>query len=193
MNGVIRRVGAGVLFMFLAVNGRAVAESIQYRVLATSKTSTMEKEMNAAAEAGYRFTTVMGGETSFGGSEVVVVMQRTDAAGRPRYGYKLLATSKTSTMQQELQRASDDGYEYVGQTVFETAFGGHEVVCLLERDKDASRGTKYEYKLVATKRTSTLEKEVESSGAAGYQVLGMTVGETLLGGKELIAITRRAK
>lgn len=193
MKTAIRRLVAGTFVVSLAVSGQVLAEGIQYRVLATSKTSTMEKEMNGAAEAGYRFTTVMGGETSFGGSEVVVVMQKSESAGRPRYVYKLLATSKTSTMQQELQRASDDGYEYVGQTVFETTFGGKEVVCLLERDKDASQSAKYEYKLVATKRTSTLEKEIEASGAAGYQVLGMTVGETLIGGKELIAITRRAK
>lgn len=193
MKTAIRRLVAGTFAVSLAVSGQVLAESIQYRVLATSKTSTMEKEMNGAAEAGYRFTTVMGGETSFGGSEVVVVMQKSESAGRPRYVYKLLATSKTSTMQQELQRASDDGYEYVGQTVFETTFGGKEVVCLLERDKDASPSAKYEYKLVATKRTSTLEKEIEASGAAGYQVLGMTVGETLIGGKELIAITRRAR
>lgn len=182
---------AGALVIFAVATQQIAAEGIDYRVLATSKTSTMEKEMNAASEAGFRYTTVMGGETSFGGSEVVVLMQRSSGASKPRFAYRLLATSKTSTMQQELQKASDDGYQYVGQTVFETAFGGQEVVCLLERDKDAATAVKYEYRLVATKRTSTLEKEIASSGAGGYQVLGMTVGETLLGGKELIAITRR--
>jgi hypothetical protein len=38
---------------------------IEYRVLATNKTSTMGKELNEAAEAGYRFKGVMGGETSW--------------------------------------------------------------------------------------------------------------------------------
>ena len=67
----------------------------EYKVLATSKTSTMEKEMNAAAEAGYAFATVMGGETAFGGAEAVVVMQKDP---RPAAKvYKLLATSKTGT------------------------------------------------------------------------------------------------
>ena len=45
-------------------------------LLATSKTSTMEKEMNAAAEAGYVYSAVMGGETALGGTEAVVVMQK---------------------------------------------------------------------------------------------------------------------
>ena len=41
-----------------------------YRVLATSKTSTMEKEMNEAASAGFSFAGVMGGETAVGSKEV---------------------------------------------------------------------------------------------------------------------------
>ena len=55
----------------------------EFKVLATSKTSTMEKEMNNAAEAGYAFQGVMGGETAFGGKEVVVIMGRT-AGQKPK-------------------------------------------------------------------------------------------------------------
>jgi hypothetical protein len=75
---------------------------IDYRVLATAKTSTMEKELNEGAEAGFRFQAVMGGDTAIGGSEVVAVMSRTGAS-KGRFRYKLLATSKTSTMEKELQ------------------------------------------------------------------------------------------
>ena len=53
-----------------------------HRLLATNRTSTMQKEMREAAEAGYRFAGVMGGETSFGGSEVVVVMSRNPEVAR---------------------------------------------------------------------------------------------------------------
>jgi hypothetical protein len=164
--------------------------SYDYRVLATSKTSTLEKEMNEAADAGFRFSFVMGGETAVGGSEGVAVLTKTGQGGR--YSYKLLATSKTSTMQKELQEASDGGFEYRDQTVFKSMFGGHEVVCILERDKEAMTH-KYEYKLVATTKTSTLEKELREVGTAGYEVMGMTVAKTALGGKELVAITRKAR
>lgn len=166
-------------------------DSVTYRVLATSKTSTMQKELMEAAEAGYRFVDVMGGETSFGGKEVVVVMQKI-TSGPARFAYKLLATSKTSTMQRELQDAANDGYEFVGQTVFESLFGGKEVAVILERDKDASMKTKWEYKLLATKKTSTLQKELDEAGKQGYQALGMTVGDTAIGGGELVVITRKA-
>lgn len=161
-----------------------------YRVLATSRTSTLEQEMNAAAEAGFRFAFVMGGETAVGGSEGVAVLSRTGEGGR--YSYKLLATTKTSTMQKELQEASDAGFEFRDQTVFKSRFGGEEVVCILERDKDAP-ARQYEYKLIATTKTSTLEKELREAGAAGYEALGMTVGKTALGGKELVAITRKVR
>ncbi len=95
-------------------------------------------------------------------------------------------------MQKELQGAADAGFEYRGQTVFRSTFGGQEVVCILERDK-ASEPRRYDYRLVATTKTSTLEKELREAGAAGYEVIGMTVSKTAMGGKELVAITRKAR
>ena len=79
-----------------------------YRVLATSRTSTMEKEMNEAGSASYGFMGVMGGETGVGGKEVVVVMgKRTGADDSVRKKYRLLATQRTGTMQKEMQQAGD--------------------------------------------------------------------------------------
>ena len=160
------------------------------KVLATNKTSTLEKEMNEAADAGFRFAAVMGGETSFGGSEAVVIMTRLDGS-KPNYAYKLLATNKTGTMQKELQQAGDAGFEYRGQTSFKSMFGGKEVVVLLERDKSIERPQHYEYKLLATKKTSTMQKELAEAGAAGFQFVGMTVSDTLVGGAEVVCILRR--
>ena len=60
---------------------------------------------------------------------------------------------------------------------------GGEVVCILERDKDES-ARKYDYKLLATTKTSTLEKELREVGAAGYEIMGMTVSKTAMGGKD---------
>lgn len=162
----------------------------EYRVLATSKTSTMEKEMNAAAEAGYAFAAVMGGETAFGGAEAVVVMQKDPKPSAK--AYKLLATNKTGTMQKELRDAADVGYHYVGKTVFSSMFGGEEIVVIMERDKDNPKATE-DYLLIATSKTSTLEKELNEAGAMGYQAIDMTVGKTAMGGQELVVLARRDK
>lgn len=163
---------------------------IDYKVLATSKTSSMEKEMNDAGAAGYRFVDVMGGETAMGGKEVVVLMQKGgDVTGT--YRYKLLASNRTGTMQKELSDAALDGYDFIGQTVFESMFGGEEVVTIVERG--AAPQSDYIYKLVATSRTSTLQREIADLGREGYQALGMVVGKTALGGNELVVVARKQK
>ncbi len=162
-----------------------------YRVLATTRTSTMEKEMNAAAADGYTFYGVMGGETAMGGKEVVVVMGKDVSLPSPvRRKYKLLATSRTSTMQKEIQQAGDEGFEYLGQTVFESAFGGKEVSVILQRNLDTP-AKRLEYKLLATSRTSTMQKELRQAGESGFQFLGMTVGKTAMGGNEVVCFLRR--
>jgi hypothetical protein len=50
-----------------------------------------------------------------------------------QYEYRLLATNKTGTMQKELTEVGDQGFEFVGITVAETAFGGNEVVTITGR------------------------------------------------------------
>ena len=84
-----------------ALSAAAGSDRIDYRLLATTKTSSMEREMNEAAASGYVFSSLMGGETAFGGKETVVIMSRTSDGG-PTRAYKLLATNKTSTMEKEL-------------------------------------------------------------------------------------------
>jgi hypothetical protein len=169
----------------------AVTPGMEYKLLATNKTSTMQKELNQAAGSGFRYDGVMGGETSFGGSETVVIMSRNPKENTGgQFEYRLLATNKTSTMQKELQAAADEGYEYRGQTVFNTTFGGEEVVVILERDREA-KTRQFEYKLLATKKTSTMQKELEEAGKNGYTFVGITVGNTALGGKEVVVILRR--
>ena len=164
-------------------------DPIEYRLLATNKTSTMEKEMNQAAAEGFRFEGAMGGETAGGGNEMVVIMSREPAADGPRYDYKLLATNKTSTMQKELSEAGAAGFIYSGQTIYDSAFGGREVVVILERS--AAAETAYEYRLLATARTSTMQKELNEAGRAGFMFCGMTVAETSFGEREVVSILRR--
>jgi hypothetical protein len=167
------------------------AQATIYKVLATSKTSTMEREMKAAGAEGFRFVAVMGGETATAGSEVVVLMGRDGDSSSRKYDHKLLATSKTATMQKELQLASDMGFEYVGQSVFASMFGGQEVVVILQKDLSVTARSRWEYRLLATSKTSTMEKELRDTSELGFEVLAMTVGKTAMGGAELVVITRR--
>lgn len=168
------------------------AAGYEYRLLATNRVATMQKEMQEAAAAGYAFEEVVSGDTSFGGSEVVVIMSRPAGdAPKARYEYKLLATSKTSTMQKELEEAGEAGFLHRDETVFKKTFGT-EVAVILERDL-TKPSVIYEYKLLATRKTSTLQKEMTEAGAEGYQFVGVSNGVTSFGGNEVVAIMRRPK
>lgn len=186
---VYRRVAFALGMLLLTFPLPALCQNrVDYRVLSTTKTSTMQKEMQEAAEAGYRFGDVMGGSTAFGGSEVVVVMTKSTEG---QFDYRLLATNKTSTMQKEMQEAGDAGFEYRGQTVFKSGFGGKEVVAILERPRDLKAPQRFEYRLLATNKTSTMQKELQEAGEQGFEFVGLTVAKTLMGGDEVVSILRR--
>ena len=176
----------------LAAAAPVFAQAYTYKILATSKTSTMQKEMQEAGDTGFRFVAVMGGETAIGGKEVVVLVEKA-ADDKNTYSYRLLATSKTSTLQKELQEAGDAGFHTVGQTVFESAFGGKETVAIVEKGSADPNTRRWEYKLIATSKTSTLEKELKEVADAGFQAVDLTVGKTALGGSEIVVITRRPR
>lgn len=189
MNRLLR-VGVVVAVLVLLVAVPARAQDRSYKILATNKTSTMEKELKEAGQLGYHFVAVMGGETGFGGSEAVVLLERIKD-DKNTYGFRLLATNRTSTLQKELQDAGEAGYHAVGQTVFESMFGGKETVAIVQKSSDQALAVEYEYKLVATNKTSTLEKELRVVAEAGYEAIDLTVGKTAMGGNEIVVITRR--
>lgn len=187
MNTINARIVLAALLLTQVLSA-ADANRIDYRVLATSKTSTMEKEMNDAGDSGFQFSSVMGGDSAVGGKEVIVVLRK--AAGAPnseKRAFKLLATSKTSTMQKEMQQLGDQGFEYQGQTVFSSSFGDKEVVVIMQRNPNAAART-VQYRLLATSKTSTMQKELQEAGDADFQLMGMTISKTALGGAEMVCI-----
>ena len=64
-----RKIVARAVFSIVAASfalsvATAADQPLDYRLLATSKTSTMEKELNEAGSAGYHFSKAMGGVTA---------------------------------------------------------------------------------------------------------------------------------
>lgn len=151
------------LLLALASVSAFAADAEEYKLLATKRTSTMEKELNEAAAEGYRLDGTIGGEVN--GGEIITVMRR--AKGDAKYHYKLLATSRTGTMQKELQEAANEGYDYAGYT----ARG--EVMVILERDVNKPARRNYDYKLLATSRTTTMQKELDEATADGYEFVAV--------------------
>ena len=134
--------GLAIVLALLAFTLSATAQQAEqpdkYLLLATNRTGTMEDELNEAGDRGYRFAGTQGGETAFGGNEVVIIM-KLDAEGR-RFHYLLLATNRTGTMEREMNEAPPE-YEFVGMTMFSSTFGGNEAAVILEAEigDDSSR------------------------------------------------------
>lgn len=190
--GSILRVLAAIGASLAVSNGASAADrSFDYRVLATSKTSTMEKELNEAAAAGYRFIKVTGGKMTNGGQVIIAMVKEPLVPGQEGRSYRLLSTTKTSTMQTEMQELADKGYSYLDHTVFESASGGKEVGVIMELNSRQSAGPRTSYRLLAATRSTTMQKELMQMGAQGYALLGFAVGKTEAGGSEIIAILKK--
>lgn len=153
----------------------------KYLLLATVKTSTMQKEMDEASALGYRV--IVGSPTA--GSEMVLLLERQPESTK-RYQYKLLATTKTSTMEKELNQAAREGYRLMPSTMIsKEGMLSVEIVCVLER---APTDDRFEYKLLATSLTSTMQKEITEAMAAGYEVAGMVSR-----GEHMVIMERKTK
>jgi hypothetical protein len=168
-----------VAIVVLFLTTYAVSQSTpEYRLLATSRTSTMETEINQMASQGYKLVSTMGGDTHEG--EIITVMRKLpEGDAKDRFQYKLLATERTGTMQRELQGAADQGYEYAG------VMARGEVMLILERDKTLASQPHSQYRLLATTLTGTMQKEMNQAASDGYECLA------LLKRGEIMAIMRR--
>ena len=91
----------------------------------------------------------------------------------PDQRYLLLATQRTATMQEELDGAAAQGFRLLPRTMSSKSrrFSGEEIVVVLERAPKA--GQLYEYKVLATTRTATLQAEVAEAVAEGFVIAGM--------------------
>lgn len=144
------------------------AEEPHYKLLATRRTGTMQKEIDEVSAQGYRI--LVGSPTS--GTEMAVFLSREGTPENP-FKYKLLATTRTGTMNKEINELADGGYRLIPSTMIAKPqmLGGVEIVMIMERPPVLRK--QYEYKLLATTLTSTLQKEVTEAQDAGFKIVGM--------------------
>jgi len=63
-------------------------------------------------------------------------------------------------------------------------------VVIMEADP-SRKDLRSSYRLLATNKTSTMQKELQEAGSQGYVLLGLTVGKTEIGGDEIVAVLRK--
>lgn len=139
----------------------------KYVLLATKKTGTMQDELDEVSAKGFRI--LMGSPTS--GSEMALLLERV-AEPPNTFKYKLLATTRTGTMNKELNEAAQEGYRMLPRTMIAKAGAlSVEIVVILERDP--KQEMRYEYRLLATTLTSTLQKEMLEALRDGFALAGI--------------------
>jgi hypothetical protein len=111
------------------------SDRYEYRLLSTIRTSTLQRELDAAAADGYRVVpravTTKTAASLFTDNdfELLVIMEKAPAEG-PTLRYQVLATSRTGTLQNELTQAQGEGWTLVTLVV------RGEVIAILEKVRD---------------------------------------------------------
>ena len=157
-----------------------------YKVLATRRASTLERELNAAAAVGYRFEALtwrvggsLWGVVPIPGDrkEMMAIVAR--SAPPARFSYRVVAArdETESELETRLNEAGEAGYRVreVGTSV------------ILERD-EAADPVAMEFRVVTTTRISTLEAEIAAAGRDGYRPVGLAPPGMIEG---LVAILSR--
>ena len=98
--------------------------------------------------------------------------------------YLLLATNRTGTMEKELNEAGERGYRFADTQGGATSFGGNEAVVIMQLDPE---GRRFRYILRSTKRTGTMQREMNEAPPE-YDFVGMTVFSSTFGGDEVAVI-----
>ena len=132
-----------------------------YVFLDTEQTSTLQRELQEAADNGYRLVSGFG---SWGRPTVILekVLEPDPIE------YLLLATRKTGTLQGEIAEAAAQGYRLT--SVFEN---GGEALVVMQRPPGQADPT-HEYVVLGTKRVDTMEEEFLAAAANGFKLVGQS-------------------
>ena len=169
-----------------AHTSEADADDRSFKVLATRRASTLERELNAAAAVGYRLQTLTWrvGGLAWGvlpipgdRREMMAIVART--AQPARFSYRVVAATDEaeSKLEARLNEAGEAGFRVreVGTSV------------ILERD-EAADPVATEFRVVTTTRIGTLEAEIAAAGRDGYRPVGLIPPSAIEG---LVAILSR--
>lgn len=84
--------------------------------------------------------------------------------------YLILSTKRIQTMEKELDAVAAKGF----RVMYSAPTAALDMALLLENVKKENRGN-YSYKILATSRIQTMEKEVNELAAQGYRLLPRTI------------------
>ena len=162
----------------------------EYQFLSVKLEGTLQKELSKVVAQGYRplemvravdnsvkraaFSMIVpaGGLIMRKEERTLITVRElapTTNAASSKIEYKFLATKKVATMEEEMNAAAKEGFRYHSSSP--------GLLTLMIRDT-TEKNTKqhYEYKLLATLRTDTMQKEMQEMGEIGFNYLSTSSG-----------------
>src|SRR5215470_8171202 len=102
--------------------------------------------------------------------------------------FRAISTKQLATFEKELSELAGQGFRLERLLESFTIF---YQAALLSRLQTEGGAAKYEYKLLTTRRVTTLEKELEAAAAEGYEVRGiMSAGKPYVGSEMVLVLER---
>lgn len=154
------------------VNLSVADYSRPYVLLATTRTSTLEKEMADAVAHGFRL------HSGSAADELVYLMERQDASA-PRADYVVLSTNKRETLEREMNQAAARGYRlhpFSLAGILRSMSGTFETIAVMEKRESPA----IEYRVIATARAGTFEKELSAALEQGWDFVAMPKSGALM-------------
>lgn len=177
-----------------------VGKPEQTIVLDARKLSTMQKELDQAAAAGYRMkfaetldlevgvrasetkgtVKTRGSEEGYSfttrSTEISVHLDEIQVTmvkqGEPPgdYQYKVFSASRASTMEKELNRFGDQGFRLIPESATKRKTVIGVEELVLIMERSIGSAIRYRYTVLATDRESTLQKEIDLTRKGGFNL-----------------------
>ena len=155
----------------------------EYKLLATRRAETMEKEIMEAAGQGYEMRGLISllrpGFAAFIGDETTALMERPFGESARRYEYKVLSSTREKAIEKELNDAVSAGFTPMEVLLSQDARRGISVLlgpkfaatAILGRQVNGSSpAAGREYKFLGTSKVSTMEREINQAAKEGYRL-----------------------
>ena len=167
------------------------ATKYEYKLLTTRNISSIQKELDAAAGEGYEVRGAMADGKFFVGTDIVIVLDRLTGEKAQRFLYRILTTNNDpeNEFSDGLHKAVSEGYRPIKVIhQIDVGMGGiirpgkSTFLAILSRKpgNENVSADDLEYKLLATMRTSTLEKEINQAAKQGYRLSLASLGRFAL-------------
>jgi hypothetical protein len=161
--GLIESVGAAnIIVLSRIASTTPVSSSLEFKLLSTRKSSTFEKELNQAAQEGYRL--------EFAAPLHMALMSRQkNRQVQESYEYKLGVGKNVNDVQSRISELATQGFICRGFT--------STVEPIMERNtKSTSQESLFEYKLIHSKSTDEMQNVIKALADTSYSILDFYSG-----------------